>query len=64
MAISLAPVDLKGFLMDTIVIYIAMVHVHIHKERIMLQTKALLKGSNNFEGFQIHTKMECVTKLR
>jgi hypothetical protein len=30
----------------------------------MLQTKALLKGSNNFEGFQIHTKMECVTKLR
>ena len=29
----------------------------------MLQTKALLKGCNDLEGFQYHTKMECVATL-
>jgi hypothetical protein len=29
----------------------------------MLQTKALLKGCNDLEGFRYHTKMECVAML-
>ena len=29
----------------------------------MLQTKALLKGCNDLEGFRFHTKMVWVTKL-